>query len=143
VVGDLMALVEAARVLTSAAGVRGDAVWIEGVLAQVVALTVLQKHEPGRLLEARDVFASLVQMGGGAGSYPLGAAKAPPTLRARLWFEGQYFAGAGLLADAVGKQPAKTLLRQARQNGGLVQAAEWLGRYPTLAGWLNTGFEPE
>ena len=142
-VGDLIALVDAARICLMAGGFTGDQPWVNGVMAHIVALSVLTGHAQVRLPEVRMVFSALATNGGGPGAYPLAAAIKPPSLSARLWFEGQYFDAASLVAGGEGKAPAKAVLKQARKDGGRVRAADLLARYPELGTWLNTNFRPE
>lgn len=142
-VGDLIALVDAARICLLAGGITGDQPWVNGVMAHIVALSVVMGRAEMRLPEMRMVFSALATNGGGPGAYPLAAAIKPPSLSARLWFEGQYFGAASLVAGEEGKAPAKAVLKQVRKDGGQVRAADLLARYPELGTWLNSSFRPE
>lgn len=141
--GDLVALVDAARICLVAGGFRGDQAWVDGVLAHIVALSVIMGHQSLRLPEVRMVYSALTTQGGGAGAYSLAVATRPPDLRARLWFEGQYFEAASLVAQVEGKAPAKAVLKQARKSGGMVRAAALISSYPELGNWLKTRFGAE
>ena len=88
-------------------------------------------------------FGDLAKKGGGVGAYPLSAASSPPSLAARLWFESQLFNGAALLSSASCKHPAKAIFKQARKNGGLIQAADLLAECPELGTWLRSSFKAE
>jgi hypothetical protein len=142
-VGDLVASIEAAQIMLRAAGITGDQPWVERVVTQVVVLSNIQEHHGGRLADVRMVFGDLAKAGGGPAAYPLSALVAPPSLRARLWFDSQCFNGANLLAGPDGKYPAKALFKQARKNGGLVRAADLLAKSPELNTWLQTSFKEE
>lgn len=142
-VGDTIALVDAARICLLASGFTGDQPWVDGVMAHIVALSVVMDREQLRVPEVRMVYSALAVNGGGPGAYPLAAATQPPSLSARLWFEGQYFDAANLVAVEAGKAPAKAVLKQARKNGGRVRGADLLAHYPALGTWLQTSFGPE
>lgn len=142
-VGDLIALVSAAHICLVAGGFRGDQAWVDGALAHIVALSVIMGHESLRLPEVRMVYSALATQGGGPGAYPLAAATDPPSLKARLWFEGQYFEAASLVAQVEGKAPAKAVLKQARKSGGTVRAAALIASYPELGNWLKTRFRAD
>lgn len=140
-VGDLMASIEAAQIMLRAAGISGDQPWVDGVLKQVVVLSNIQDHHAARLSDVRMVFGDLSKAGGGSAAYPLTAMASPPSLRARLWFDSQFFNGANLLVGPEGKYPAKAIFKHARKNGGRVRAADLLAECPELATWLDTSFE--
>ena len=140
-VGDLMASVLAAEIMLRAAGISGDQPWVDGVLTQVVVLSNIQDHHAARLSDVRMVFGDLSKAGGGSGAYSLTAMGSPPTLRARLWFESQFFNGANLLVGPDGKYPAKAIFKHARKNGGKVLAANLLAECPELASWLDSNFK--
>lgn len=140
-VGDLMASIEAAQIMLRAAGITGDQPWVEGILAQVVVLSNVQEHHAARLSDVRMVFGDLSRAGGGARAHPLTALASPPSLRARLWFESQFFTGANLLVGPDGKYPAKAIFKHARKNGGQVRAADLLAECPELASWLDSSFK--
>lgn len=142
-VGDLMASVEAAQIMLRAAGISGDQPWVEGVLAQVVVLSNIQAHHGTRLADVRMVFGDLSRAGGGSGAHPLSAVNSPPSLRARLWFESQFFNAANLLVGPDGKYPARAIFKHARKNGGLVLAADLLAESPELGSWLNSSFKDD
>lgn len=142
-VGDLVASVEAAQIMLRAAGITGDRPWVEGVLAQVVVLSNIQQHHGSRLADVRMVFGDLSKTGGGLGAYPLSALGSPPSLRARLWFESQFFSAANLLVGPDGKYPAKAIFKHARKNGGVVRAADLLGECPELNSWLDSSFKDD
>ena len=138
-----MASVEAAHIMLRAAGISGDQSWVEGVLAQVVVLSNVQQHHGTRLADVRMVFGDLSRAGGGPGAHPLSAVNSPPSLRARLWFESQFFSAANLLVGPDGKYPARAIFKHARKNGGLVRAADLLAECPELGSWLNSSFKDD
>ena len=140
-VGDLVASIDAARIMLRAAGISGDQPWVDELVAQVVVLTNIEEHHMSRLADVRMVFNDLAKAGGGPGVHPLSALGSPPSLRARLWFDSQFFSAAGLLIGAECKYPAKALFKHARKNGGRVQATELLAKCPELSTWLDSSFK--
>lgn len=136
----LLGAVEVSYILLQAGGYRGDRPWVDGVMAHLVALAAIERHESQHLPEMRQVFLQLARSGGGAGAYPLSAATTSDSLAARLWFEAQYFDAASLISQGRGKTPTKAVLRQARKQGGGIRAADLLARYPALGEWLSTSF---
>ena len=142
-VADLIAAIDGAQVLLRAGGFRGDQSWVNGVISHVVVLANLQNHHAGRLPDVRMVFEDLSTQSGGPGAQPLSAAPSPPSVRARLWFESQYFQGAALLTSPGCKYSAKAIFKQARKNGGLIQAAELVAHCPELGTWLQSSFRSE
>jgi hypothetical protein len=142
-VADLIGAVDAARILLRGSSIRGDQSWVEGVISQAVVLSHVRSHHAARLPDVRMVFGDLAKKGGGNGAYPLSSASAPPSLAARLWFESQFFEGAALLSNSSCKYPAKAIFKQARKNGGLVQAGDLLSKCPELGTWLSSSFKAE
>lgn len=142
-IADLIGSIDAARILMRASGISGDRPWVDGVVSQVVVLSNIQSHHAARLSDVRMVFGDLAVRGGGPGAHGLTAAPEPPSLAVRLWYESQFFTGAALLSSATCKHPAKAIFKQARKNGGLVQAADLLAECPELGTWLESSFEAE
>lgn len=142
-VADLIGAIDAARILLRGGGYRGDQLWVDGLVSQVVVLSHIESHHVARLPDVRMAFGDLANKAGGAGAYPLSAFPTPPSLAARLWFESQFFNGAALLSSPSCKYPAKALFKQARKNGGLVQANELMAECPELDTWLKSSFKAE
>lgn len=142
-VADLIGSIDAARILLRASGVRGDNPWVDGVISQVVVLSNVQSHHAVRLPEVRMVFVDLSNRAGGPGAYPLSTAIRPPSLPVRLWAESQFFAGAALLSSPGCKYTPKAIFKQARKNGGLIQATDLMAECPELDTWLKSSFEAE
>ena len=142
-VADLIGSIDAARILLRGSGTRGDQPWVDGVIAHVVVLNHIRSHHEARLPDVRMAFGDLAKQGGGVRVHPLSSALSPPSLVARLWFESQFFAGAAQLSSSSCKVPAKAIFKQARKNGGLIQAADLLSECPELGSWLSSSFEAE
>ncbi len=139
-VGDLMASLDAARIMLRASGTSGDQPWVDGVLAHSVVLSHLQVHKASRMTDVRMIFSDLAANGGGPEAFPLSASSSPPSLSAGLWFESQYHVAANLLVGPRGKFPIKAIFKQARKNGGRISGAELLARCPELDTWLQSAF---
>lgn len=140
-VADLIGAIDSAKILLRASGIRGDQPWVDGLVTHVVVLSFLSSHHTARLPDVRMLFADLSNRGGGPGAFPVAAAGTPTTLPERLWFESQFFSGAALLSSSTCKYPAKSLFKQARKNGGLVQSADLLAKCPELGSWLKANFK--
>ncbi len=137
---DLLMEVEAARVLLSIGGIRGESVWVHQVLAHLLARTAFTLYEHGRLPEITAFFDSLQ----GPRTEPLSLDRyaAGLDLETLLWFESRFQDGARVLMEATKKNEAKTLIRLARKNGGLLTEAALLELSPDMRAWRDSAFAP-
>lgn len=140
-VADLIGAIDSSRILLRASGIHGDQPWVDGLVTHVVVLSFLSSHHAARLPDVRMLFADLSTRAGGPGAFPVESAGNPSSLPERLWFESQFFTGAGLLSSSTCKYPAKALFKQVRKNGGLVQAADLMAECPELGSWLKANFK--
>ena len=138
--GDLVAQVAVARGLLETSGFYGDEPWVDGLLAQLVALSTSQTHEKLQMPQIARFWLSLSQQGGGPGAYPLSAQRQATTPAEKLWFEAQFYEGARLLAEAEGKGAAKKVFKPAKKGGGRISGRDLLAQYPVLGDWLATSF---
>ncbi len=138
--GDLLAEVEAARLLLAAAGYSGREPWVAEVMAHAVAWSAFVRHEPGRLAEIERLFALLGRSHGDSHPRPLERFSSSGDLGERLWFQARFFEGARVLSGTEDRQAAKKLLKRARKQGGRLAAAELVRWYPELPGWLERSF---
>lgn len=136
--GDLMTQVEAARLLMSSGGIRGESIWVHQVLAHTVARMTFNRYERGRLGEIDAFFAML---GPEPGKYPLARYSQGLDLETLLWFEARFQHGAQVLMDG-GRQKigGRSVIKLARKNGGVLTEAALLDEHPQMKNWLETEF---
>ncbi|MGB3562852.1 MAG: hypothetical protein WBH85_11355 [Thermoanaerobaculia bacterium] len=138
--GDLVAQVGVARGLLETSGFYGDEPWVDGLLAQLLALSTSQAHEKLQMPQIARFWLALSQQGGGPGKHPLSAQRQATTPAEKLWFDAQFYEGARLLAEAEGKDAPKKVLKPAKKGDGRISGRDLLARYPVLGDWLATSF---
>ena len=134
---DLLTEVEAARLLLSAAGIRGDEVWVHQVLAHMVARMAFKSYEEPRLGEINAFFERLAR---GSERYALGRYSQGLDLATLLWFESRFHRGSRVLLEGDHKNGGRAILKLAMKHGGLVTAQAMLERHPELRDWLAEAF---
>lgn len=135
---DLMAEVEAARMLMSMGGVRGTPLWVHQVLAHLVARNEFTRYEQGRLSEINSFFESLAS---GLES-PVGLENYAPglNLATLMWFESRFQDGARVVMESGKRNEAKALVKLALKNGGALTEEMLFARHPEMKGWLARTF---
>lgn len=142
-VSDVLGIFELAKIQLKSAGFRGDKPWVEGVAAQIMALSGALLHKDQRLPEMRMIYGSLEAAGGGPQAHALPELTSSRSVQTKLWFESQFFTAASIVAESGGKQPAKQMLRTARKNGGVIRASDLISSFPGLDGWLRSSFSSQ
>lgn len=119
---DLVAEVEASRIVLAKLGFSGSEPWVSDLLACALAVSAARRNEPERWAEVRQIHARLAARGEAAGDERL----------ARL----RCIDVAVRIGGETGKMPAKPLLKMARKSKGPLAAERLLERFPWLAGAL-------
>ncbi len=120
---DLVGDVEASRIVLAKLGLAGSERWVDDLLACALAITALQRAEPARWPEVRQIHALLAARQRASGDERL----------ARL----RFVAAAERIGAETGKMPARPLLKMAAKRRGPLAAAELIERFPWLAEWLR------
>ena len=133
---DVLAQVEASRLLLGRSGLSVEEPWVGGLMAHLVAQAAFTLHEPSRMASLREFFDDL-----------------DPSRRADLrlsdyrldlpfeeWirYQGLFFEGAliGLGSD---KRPSlKPILTKTRKKGGTIDAGALAKFSPALGRWIDT-----
>ena len=136
---DLLTEVEAARLLLSLAGIRGDEVWVHQVLAHMVARMAFASYEGPRMGEINAFFEQLAH---GSENHALERYSPGIDLTTLLWFESRFHRGSRVLLEGGHRNGGRGILKRAMKNGGLVTGKELLDRYPRLGEWLESSFVP-
>ncbi len=118
---DLVGEVEAGRIVLSRLGLTGGEPWVDDLLACALAVTALQRNEPGRWAEVRQIHAAL--------------AARPEAARDERFRRLRFVAAADRLGRETGKLPFRPLLKMATKKKVPLTAARLLERYPWLAEW--------
>ncbi len=136
---DLLADVEAARLLLERAGIRADRVWAGELMAHAVAYSFLWKHRPARLSAAEGLYATILARDRALPAPALSDYRTGLSIEAWLRFQARFSRGSRRLAEAEGMGAGKAIVKLARRNGQLTEAA-LLKRWPALSGWLAESF---
>ena len=137
---DLLAEVDAARVLLAAGGYSAGDAWVGAVMAHALAWGAVLRHEAGRSEQVEELFAVLGRSAGAGYRRPLENFAKPADLQERLWFEARFFAAVSVLSGPRNPQVGKKLVKRARKQGGRVAAEDLLQWYPGLSIWLERSF---
>jgi hypothetical protein len=116
---DLMGEVEASRIVLSRLGIVGNEPWMNDLMACVLAVSAVQRSEPGRWAEVRQFHSRLAVRPEAAGDQRL----------ARL----RFIAAAERIGSESGSLPSKPLFKMARKAKGPLPPEHLLERYPWLA----------
>jgi hypothetical protein len=136
---DVLTQILAAEILVDEHGLAGDRPWLRGVMAQLVSRAFTRQFEPARLGDLRTMFAHL---GHRYGPREMSARDFRPELGLRdwLWFQAQFYEGAGVLLEEEGKGAVKRMKKLRKKGGGELRADELLRRYQELDGWFRGSF---
>ena len=118
---DLVGAVEASRIVLSKLGLAGSEPWVDDLLACALAVSAVQRNEPGRWAEVRQVHSLLTAL--------------PEASRDERLGRLRFVAAAERIGAESGKQPAKPLLKMATRSRGPLAAKTLRERYPWLAEW--------
>ncbi len=139
---DLLADVEAVRLLLERAGIGADQVWAGELMAHSVAYSVLWKHRPARLAAAERLYATVLARDRALPAPSLADYRTGLSMEDWLRFQARFSRGARRLAEAEGLGAGKAVVKLARKNGGRLSGAALVARWPTLAAWRAESFAP-
>ena len=139
--GDLMANLEAVRLLFASCGYAAEPAWAHEVAVHAAARLAFLQYVPERLAEIDEIFARFASRYGGDGARPLAAWDPAGPLRDKLWFEGQFARGAALLIDGAGPARVRRLLTKGLAKGKVADGEELEKRAPALGEWHLLGFD--
>jgi len=134
---DLLTEVEAARILITMGGVRGEVPWVHQVLAHLVARSAFERYEGPRMPQIDAFFDGL---GPGEDPIPLERYTAGLDLQTLLWFEARFQDGARRILASGKRNEAAAIVKMARKAGGLLTEQALLERHPELRNWLVESF---
>lgn len=134
---DLLTEVEAARLLMSMGGVRGEKPWVHQVLAHLVARGAFQRYEGPRMPQIDAFFDGL---GRGERQIPLERYAGGLDLRTLLWFESSFQDGARRVLANGKRNEASAIVKMVRKSGGMLTERALLERHPELRTWLVETF---
>lgn len=120
---DLVGDVEASRIVLAKLGLAGSESWVDDLLACALAVSALQRAEPARWPEVRQIHGLLAAREEASGDERL----------ARL----RFVAAVERIGAETGKMPAKPLLKMASKGRGPLAAERLFERFPWLAEWLS------
>lgn len=135
---DLMMEVEAARVLLSIGGVRGETPWLHQILAHLLARAAFERYEAPRMSEIDALFASLGQQV----PAPLPIERYAPglDLDSFLWFESRFNDGARTVMESGKKNETKALIKQAMKSSRALTQQAFFDLHPEMRHWLADTF---
>lgn len=141
-VSDLLAQVEAARLLAHRAHLGGDAAWIAPVMAHLVARLAWDRFEPGRMPEIAALFDAMAAVDRTPGGHPVSGWRDDLPLPTRAWYEARFLRAADLIVTKKGARGARKIL-----NGGItgttpLSQAALVAELPELSNWLAENFPP-
>jgi len=142
VAGDVLLQLRVARRFASTARLRGEAPWIDAVLAHLAARYAWESVEPDRVLEVVSLLdrGSLEQ--GGLRSRPLDGYREGLPLDVDLWYQAQFVRGADAIWVEAGRRGTARALSKWSRRGHTVTRAELEKKYPGLVSWAATAFAP-
>jgi hypothetical protein len=134
---DLLTEVEAARVLMTMGGVRGEKPWVHQVLVHVLARDAFLRYEQARMGEIDGFFQSL---GRSAPMAPLERYAEGLDLETLLWFESRFQDGARRVLENGKRNEVREIVKMTRKAGGMLSEKALLERHPQLISWLAESF---
>lgn len=138
--GDLMANLEAARLLFGSCGYPAEPGWPREVAIHAAARLAFLQYIPERLAQIDEVFGRFASRYGRGGARSLTAWAPDGPLRDKLWFEAQFARGAALWIEADGPWSVRRALVKGLAKGKPVDAAELEKRAPALVEWRRAAF---
>ena len=142
VAGDVLLQLRAARRFASTARLRGEAPWIDALLAHLAARYAWESVEPDRVLEVVSLLdrGSLEQ--GGPRARPLDGYHEGLPPGADLWYEAQFVRGADAIWVEEGRRGTARALSKWSRRGRTITREELETKYPGLAAWTAAAFAP-
>ncbi len=139
---DLLADVEAVRLLLERAAIQADSVWAGELMAHSVAYSVLWKHRPARLAAAERLYATVLARDRALPAPALADYRSGLSMEDWLRFQARFSRGARRLAEVEGMGAGKAIVKLARRSGGRLSGAALLARWPALSAWRAESFAP-
>ncbi|MEO8277083.1 MAG: hypothetical protein ABI639_12790 [Thermoanaerobaculia bacterium] len=141
-VSDLLAEVEAARMLTTRAHLGGDQPWIAPVMAHLVARLAWDRFEPGRMPEIARLFDKIAARDSSPAGHPLAEWSSSLEIPQRIYFETRFLRAADLIVVEKGARGARKILAKAIKGTAPLTEAMLVKEVPALGEWLVTSFGP-
>lgn len=139
-VADAILQIEASRDFAERAGLRGDAPWVDGLLAQWVARLAFERFEPGRMPQIARLFDAFAMTQGGPRALRLEDFVAGLPLAIDLWYQAQFLRGADQIWVEKGERASSRWLYRRIERQREVTAAELEQEFPGLVEWRRASF---
>ncbi len=139
---DALLQIEVAHDFGTGAGLAGDAPWVSGLLAQLVARVAFERAEPGRMPEIAALFDAAAATHAAEPAYRLTDYAAGLPLERALWFEARLLRGADVVWVTEGERGAARWLYRLLERRQPLAAAELERLYPGLVAWRAASFAP-
>lgn len=140
VVADAVLQAELAAAWARASGLRGDAPWIDGLLAHALARLAWERTDPGQMPAIADLFDRIAAAQGGVAAHRLVGYRRDLPVEEELWYQGQFLRGADVLWVRKGNVGLRRWLAEAARSGLRVTEADLVDLAPTLTRWIDESF---
>ena len=141
-VSDVLAQLEATRILGKRSHLSGDAPWIEPLAVHLAARLTWDRYEPGRYPSVVAVLDRLAAGDKTPGGHRLADWKDGLPLAERSWFDARFARGADVLARKTRAGKLWKMLNDGVLRSKPLTEAMLLEKYPELAAWKSENFAP-